>query len=213
MLCAGADFYSTPELSASGRLAWTQWNHPNMPWDSTTIMVGSLSGTTVVSSQSVAGGPSESAVQPRWLGDKLIFVSDRTNWWNLYLWSEDGVRPLCATEAEFCEPQWILGQRPYAIIDDDHLLCSINRSGEQSIAVLRNLRRQTSSGSCLRYGRYLAGRRRPQRRCRAQLTRTGRRRWRSSTSISGSWTDSQVLHCDDHGCCLGITRPTGQLDW
>ena len=82
VLCAGADFYSTPELSASGRLAWTQWNHPNMPWDSTTIMVGSLSGRTVEGSQSVAGGPSESAVQPRWLGEKLIFISDRTNWWN-----------------------------------------------------------------------------------------------------------------------------------
>jgi dipeptidyl aminopeptidase/acylaminoacyl peptidase len=136
VLCAGADFYSTPELSASGRLAWTQWNHPNMPWDSTTIMVGSLSGITVVGSQSIAGGPSESAVHPRWLGDKLIFVSDRTSWWNLYLWSEEGVRPLCATEAEFCEPQWVLGQRPYAIIDHDHLLCSINRSGERSIAVL-----------------------------------------------------------------------------
>ena len=92
--------------------------------------------TVVVNSQSVAGGPSESAVHPRWLGDKLIFVSDRTNWWNLYLWSEDGVRPLCTTEAEFCGPQWVLGQRPYAIIDHDHLLCSINRSGEQSIAVL-----------------------------------------------------------------------------
>ena len=136
VLCAGADFYSTPELSESGQLTWTQWNHPNMPWDSTAIMVGTLNGTTVVNSQSVAGGPSESAVHPRWLGDKLIFVSDRTNWWNLYLWSEDGVRALCTTEAEFCGPQWVLGQRPYAIIDHDHLLCSINRCGEQSIAVL-----------------------------------------------------------------------------
>jgi dipeptidyl aminopeptidase/acylaminoacyl peptidase len=151
VLCAGADFYSTPELSASGRLAWTQWNHPNMPWDSATIMIGSLSARTVVSSQSVAGGPSESAVQPRWLGEKLIFISDRTDWWNLYLWSEGDVRPLCVTEAEFCAPQWTLGQRPYAIIDDDHLLCSINRSGEQSIAMLRVsdglLHSVTSSGT------------------------------------------------------------------
>jgi dipeptidyl aminopeptidase/acylaminoacyl peptidase len=137
VLCTGADFYSTPELSASGRMAWTQWNHPNMPWDSTTIMVGALSGTTIMNSQAVAGGPLESALQPRWLDEKLIFVSDRTNWWNLYLWNEGDVRPLCATEAEFCEPQWVLGQRPYAIIDDDHLLCSINRGGEESIAVLR----------------------------------------------------------------------------
>jgi dienelactone hydrolase len=137
VLCGGADFYSTPELSAGGRLAWTQWDHPNMPWDSTTIMVGSLSGSMVVNSQSIAGGPGESAVQPRWLGEKLIFVSDRTNWWNLYLWSDDEVRPLCAIEAEFCGPQWALGQRPYSIIDDDHLLCSINRSGEQSVAIVR----------------------------------------------------------------------------
>ena len=137
VLCSGADFYSTPELSASGRLAWTQWNHPNMPWDSTTIMIGSLSGAVITDSQAVADGPSESALQPRWLGDKLIFVSDRRNWWNLYLWSDGQVQPLCETDAEFCPPQWVLGQRPYAIIDDDHLLCAINRSGLQSIEIVK----------------------------------------------------------------------------
>src|SRR5512133_1135354 len=67
VLCSGADFYSTPEISASGRLAWTQWNHPNMPWVSTTIMVGKLSGSAITDSQPVAGGPSESALHPRWL--------------------------------------------------------------------------------------------------------------------------------------------------
>jgi dipeptidyl aminopeptidase/acylaminoacyl peptidase len=138
VLCRGADFYSTPELSPSGRLAWTEWNHPNMPWDSTTIMVGTLGGTMITSSQAIAGGPDESAVQPRWLGNKLIFASDRANWWNLYVWSEaDGLQALCTTEAEFCLPQWSLGSRPYAIIDDDHLLCTLNRSGERSIEVLR----------------------------------------------------------------------------
>ena len=212
VLCAGADFYSTPELSAMGRLAWSQWNHPNMPWDSTTIMVGSLSGTTVVGSQSVAGGPSESAVQPRWLGDKLIFISDRTNWWNLYLWSETEIRPLCATEAEFCEPQWVLGQRPYAIIDDDHLLCSINRSGEQSIAMLRIsdglLDQVVPSGTAA-----------------TSLDVSGR----SAAAIhhypdrpaalalldidQGSWTEVRSVRCDDHGCGFGVTRATDHLDW
>jgi dipeptidyl aminopeptidase/acylaminoacyl peptidase len=72
----------------------------------------------------------------------LIFASDRTNWWNLYLWSDGQVRPLHEAEAEFSAPQWTLGQRPYAIIDDDHLLCTVNRSGEQSIEVL-----QISSGT------------------------------------------------------------------
>jgi hypothetical protein len=76
-------------------------------------------------------------VHPRWLDEKLIFISDRTNWWNLYLWDEGRTESLCPTDAEFCPPQAALGQRPYAIIDDDHLLCSLNRSGEQSIEVLR----------------------------------------------------------------------------
>ena len=137
VLCSGADFYSTPELSASGRLAWAEWRHPNMPWDSTTIMIGFLSGSVITNSQAVAGGRSESAVQPRWLDEELIFVSDRTNWWNLYLWSDGRVQALCETDAEFCPAQWVLGQRPYAIIDSDHLLCTLNRSGEQSIEVLR----------------------------------------------------------------------------
>jgi dipeptidyl aminopeptidase/acylaminoacyl peptidase len=132
-------------------MVWTQWNHPNMPWDSTMIMIGNLSGAAIMNSQQVAGGPRESALQPRWLDEKLIFASDRTDWWNLYLWNEDGVRPLCATEADFCDPQWMLGRRPYAIIDNDHLLCSINSSGEQSIAVLRlsdgGLQKLTSSGT------------------------------------------------------------------
>jgi dipeptidyl aminopeptidase/acylaminoacyl peptidase len=137
VLCGDADFYSTPELSASGQLAWTEWNHPNMPWDSTTIMIGSLSGGPITDSQAIAGGSGESAAQPRWLGEKLIFASDRTNWWNLYLWSEGQLKPLHKTDAEFCPPQWTLGQRPYAIINDDHLLCTLNRSGEQSIEILR----------------------------------------------------------------------------
>jgi dipeptidyl aminopeptidase/acylaminoacyl peptidase len=137
VLCRGADFYSTPELSASGRLAWTQWNHPNMPWDSTTIMIGTLSGDTIIDSQVIAGGSGESAVQAHWLGEKLIFISDRSNWWNLHVWTEGHAESLCPTDAEFCTPQWMLGQRPYAIIDDDHLLCSVNRRGEQSIEVLR----------------------------------------------------------------------------
>ena len=75
---------------------------------------------------------------PAGSSDKLIFASDRTNWWNLYVWSgQDGLQALCTTEAEFCLPQWSLGSRPYAIIDDDHLLCTLNRSGERSIEVLR----------------------------------------------------------------------------
>ncbi len=104
VLCSGADFYSTPEFSDSGRLAWTQWDHPNMPWDSTVIMVGDLTDSAVRDPVVVAGGHGESAVQPRWAGTDLILLSDRSNWWNLYRWAGESLHPLHATDAEFTFP-------------------------------------------------------------------------------------------------------------
>ena len=136
VLCAGADFYGAPELSATGGFAWTEWNHPDMPWDASTVMVGSLGPDGVTGGRAVAGGPGESAMQPRWLGDRLVLLSDRTGWWNLYRVDGTRLRPLHSEDAEFGTPQWTLGQSPYAVLDDDHLLCSVNRSGQQSLAIL-----------------------------------------------------------------------------
>jgi dipeptidyl aminopeptidase/acylaminoacyl peptidase len=136
VLCSGADFYATPELSAGGVLAWTEWDHPNMPWDSTTIKIATLNGTAVERAQTVAGGAEESAVQPRWLGEELIFASDRTNWWNLYAYAAGRTRPLLHTEAEFAGPQWVLGQQPYAVAGTDRLLCTVVRNGAPGVGLL-----------------------------------------------------------------------------
>jgi dipeptidyl aminopeptidase/acylaminoacyl peptidase len=136
VLCAGADFYATPELSEAGRLAWTQWSHPHMPWDCSEVVVGWLSDSVVTDPTAVAGGPGESAMQPRWLGEQLILLSDRTGWWNLYRWDEGELHPLHPDDAEYALPLWTLGQNPYAVLDADHLICSVCRSGPQSVAIL-----------------------------------------------------------------------------
>ena len=42
-LARGSDFVAAPRLSPDGRrLAWTRWNHPNMPWDGTECVVADV---------------------------------------------------------------------------------------------------------------------------------------------------------------------------
>ncbi|SDT28560.1 S9 family peptidase [Microlunatus soli] len=151
VLCAGADFYAGPQLSAS-RLAWIEWQHPNMPWDSTRLRIADLpltgDGTvdleprtgTVLAAKTILGETEQESVgAPTWAPDgSLIFVSDRTDWWNLYRWdpAADRVQPLCPMDAEFAPPMWALGGRPYVIIDDDRIGCAVNRGNRTELGIL-----------------------------------------------------------------------------
>ena len=86
-MASGNDFYSSPKLSPDGnRLAWTTWNHPNMPWDGCELWVGELDRDGhVTSSHRIAGSENESVLQPEWSPrGELYFISDRSGWWNLY---------------------------------------------------------------------------------------------------------------------------------
>ncbi len=137
VLCAGADFYSDPELSDTDELAWTEWNHPAMPWDATRIRRGRLVDGAVVDAVEVAGGPTESAVHPRWApGGELVFVSDRTGWWNLYAVRDGATTPLWPEAAEFATPQWVFGEQPYVVLDSSRLLVTRVSEGVTSIALL-----------------------------------------------------------------------------
>jgi dipeptidyl aminopeptidase/acylaminoacyl peptidase len=139
VLVSGNDFYSSPRLSADGsRLAWLTWSHPNMPWDGTELWVaavrddGSLGGA-----QRVAGGESESIFHPQWSEDgTLYFVSDRTDWWNLYRWNGQQVQPLCTKEAEFGLPQWVFGMSTYAIESNERIVCAYTSQGSWKLAMV-----------------------------------------------------------------------------
>ena len=117
-IAAGHDFYSTPRVSRDGtRLAWLTWDHPLMPWDGSQLWVAEIVGDgTLRDAVLVAGGESESIVQPEWSpGGDLFFVSDRSGWWNLYR-RRGGEEAVCvhAAEADYGMPQWIFGQSSYA---------------------------------------------------------------------------------------------------
>ncbi len=125
-LVAGNDFYSTPRLSPDGsRLAYLTWNHPNMPWDGCELWMAELDADgSISSSKRIAGGPAESIFQPEWSpAGELYFVSDRTNWWNIYRWRNNEVQAVCPKEAEFGTPQWVFGMSTYTFVAPERIVC------------------------------------------------------------------------------------------
>lgn len=135
-LVEGADFYSNPRISLDGRqLAWLCWNHPNMPWDGTELFVAPFdSDGSLGQPRKVAGSRDESIFQPEWAPDgTLYFVSDRTNWWNLYAERGGHVVPVLPMEAEFGVPQWVFGMTTYGFERNGGLLARYTRGGRWSI--------------------------------------------------------------------------------
>ncbi len=124
VLARGHDFYAAPRWSPAGdRLAWLSWDHPNMPWDGTTLWVDG---------GYVAGGTDESVSQPAWAPDgSLLWASDGTGWWNLY---RDG-RALVAEEAEYSGPDWVFGLSTYAVLPDGTVVAARSRHGRAELVV------------------------------------------------------------------------------
>ena len=133
VLAAGHSFYASPRLSPNGRkLAWISWNHPNMPWDGTELWLADLdeAGTSLSNLTKIAGGSDESIFQPEWSPNgELYFVSDRTNWWNLYRWRDGAVQPVYPMEAEFGRPQWVFGMSTYGFERADNIICTYTQNG------------------------------------------------------------------------------------
>ena len=135
VLVEGADFYSNPALNPAGdQLSFLQWNHPDMPWDATCLMRSNLSAQGKLDDvRQVAGGENESVFQPQWSpeGD-LFYVSDRSNWWNLYRVGDQ--QPLWKKEAEFATPQWVFGMSTYGFLSPREIFCTYTENGYWKLA-------------------------------------------------------------------------------
>lgn len=138
-LARGADFYSSPCLDQrSQRLAWLQWNHPDMPWDAAELRVADDAGAAdLLASRHVAGGKGESVFQPQWGTDgRLYFMSDRSGWWNLHCWDGRQVTPLMTEQADCGFGQWVFGMRSWGFVGSNTVLCCGARDGFWSLALV-----------------------------------------------------------------------------
>jgi len=143
VLAQGHDFFSSPRLSPDGsKLLWLAWDHPNMPWNGTTLYLAAIGadGALVGGPEVIAGGAAESIFQPEWSpdGTAIVFVSDRSGWWNLYVHDAGAreARALLAMEAEFGVAQWVFGMATYAFAGPDRIVCTYSENGLGRLSVL-----------------------------------------------------------------------------
>ena len=126
-LVSGNDFYMQPCWHPGGTsVAWIAWNHPQMPWDGTSLYLGGLekagSGFELGQALVVAGGTDIAVFQPQFSPDGryLAYVADPDGWWQLYLYDlESGEHRVCTGgEAEHGQPAWVQGLRTYDFSPD-----------------------------------------------------------------------------------------------
>lgn len=152
-IVAGTDFVTSPTLSPDGeRLAWITWNHPSMPWESTTLHVGDLLPDGGIGEQAIIDGDGNAASEPRWTEEcELVHISNASGFSNLYRtegfprrgtnregWSTGlRTRPLHPVEATFTSPAWMLGPHHYDVLDAEHLIASWARDGVWHLGTIR----------------------------------------------------------------------------
>ncbi len=135
-----SDFVAYPRPSADGRIAFIAWNHPNMPWDATTLYVARLGANGLEDLRAIAGGSetaAESVIEPVWdLDGTLYFLSDRGGHWNLYRWKDGPTEAVTAIDADFGGPLWNLGAATYALTGDGRALARICRNAVDQLVLV-----------------------------------------------------------------------------
>jgi dipeptidyl aminopeptidase/acylaminoacyl peptidase len=145
ILVSGEDFYSNPQVSPCGQyLSYLSWNHPQMPWDGTYCSVASFNAEgDVASSQLVSGSITESIFQPQWSASgKLYFVSDRSDWWNIYCWDGREIQCMQPMKAEFATPQWVFGMSTFGFLNDHEIFCCYSKNGQWKLATINTMNHQ-----------------------------------------------------------------------
>lgn len=130
----GADFYATPTPSPDGsRLAWIEWQHPDMPWDATRLMIARIGPDGMPLDAQCITGSRESVQQPAWRAEgTLHFISDRDGWWNLYRWNGAQSERVTRERAELAGAPWVSGGSSY-VVQGEELYCVLARDGRKEL--------------------------------------------------------------------------------
>jgi len=154
ILNEGADFYSNLCVDRlNQRVAWVQWNHPNMPWDETQLWIADLqridNRVGLVAAKKVNFESSASICQLFFANNGTLFFSadqcgysdqDWQNFWNIYALTfqprgidssqicEHSIHEVTREKAEFGYPHWQYGDARIAQLNDNQLISFATRA-------------------------------------------------------------------------------------
>lgn len=142
VVASGTDFYAYPRVSLDGtKLVWMQWKHPNMPWDDSELWLAEISydndNVRVENGKKICGEHGVNFMEPRWGSDgKLMFICDKTGWWNLYSISDfSSFEPtnLCHVDKEIGSPAWQFGHMSFCPHPEKHGLIATLYEGKPAL--------------------------------------------------------------------------------
>ena len=144
-LFEGSDFLSSPNISEDGEnLAFITWQHPNMPWDNTELIVAKMADEGhLYDIQRVDGNSDSSKTQPLFVtSKKLFFLSDESGYWNLKSYDLNTERHdlksenVYQIEADCCGPPWVTGKRNFSLIDSSEVAISVVKACQWKLHVV-----------------------------------------------------------------------------
>ena len=129
VIATGADFYAGIAVQA-GRLAWFQWNHPQMSWDEASVWTATLADPT--DAAPVVAKPEVAANGSVWLPDgRLAYVSDESGFWN---WRLAGGHSW-AIDHDAAGPLWVLDRVVATAVGGTSLASVVYRDGRGAVEV------------------------------------------------------------------------------
>jgi len=124
-LVTESDFCMQPAWHPDNQhIAWVSWEHPNMPWQESSVCLAELLFSppkprvseiiTLNSLLGISGGSFQPCFSPD--GHYLSFVSDHQGWFNLQVLDLTSMQISSSVEepAEHAPPSWIQGMRSHA---------------------------------------------------------------------------------------------------
>ncbi|KAK8096967.1 hypothetical protein PG999_012911 [Apiospora kogelbergensis] len=141
-IVSGADFYMYPSFSPDGKkIAWVQWDFPDMPWSGVKLYWADWDDTKGVSSGTewVAGEGGMTITEPRWGCDGyLYFCYEKTNYRQFYRRRPGGREFVLLDfkgyeEAEFGSASMFIGSHTHAILSKNCVIAVATENGSDKV--------------------------------------------------------------------------------